>query len=295
MKTKIFFKSSEKLSEIKKNSIDLVFLDTPLPGHFQYNKDPEQLGQVSEYEVYFKKIQRFYKNIYRVCKSSGIVILYSCGDLIIIKNKKVLETIPIAQHLVESLIDQGFIFKTEIILDRYTDRKFNDFVKIKKQNKQNLLISRLNKVFIFSKNPLKSGFDELRFYSSPFIRYKTDPKLFGSTILFRIANKIGLGRIKSKFFKRSVLTDVKKDNLPRPAPFNIGLLTNIIDGFATRENMVFLDPFLGYGTSIIACHKIRKFKRFYGYELDKKMKQEIGRNCQKYKINDVNYIKSSQK
>jgi len=89
-------------------------------------------------------------------------------------------------------------------------------------------------------------------------------------IIFEKDETAGRSFLKS-FFERGTLSDIWRLKRPKPIPghgacYPVELVKTILEGF-TKEGDLVLDPFIGSGTTAVACKQLNR--RYIGFDISK--------------------------
>ena len=228
---KVHFKSSEKMKEVKKESVQCVVTSPPYWDLKNYNVDG-QIGYKETYKEYHSRLEIVWKECYRILKKDGSIWINVHSKM---HNSK---TYLIPLDIIKSLNKIGFFLKDILIWHKSSGipsgaRRFGQhyeyilfFVKDKKN-------------FKFRKESLDSIID-----------YKID-SLTGIGNVWNIHKKAG---------------SVGK-GVPHPALYPVEMIRRIIK-VSTDKTDIVLDPFLGSGTTTLAAMEL--FRSSIGYELNEK-------------------------
>jgi DNA modification methylase len=228
---KVYFKSSEKMKEVKKESVQCVVTSPPYWDLKNYNVDG-QIGYNETYEEYLSRLETVWKECFRVLKKDGSIWINVHSKMY--KSKTYL--IPL--DIIKSLNKIGFFLKDILIWHKSSGipsgaRRFGQhyeyilfFVKDKKN-------------FKFRKESLDSIID-----------YKIDnlTEIGNVWNIHKKAGSVGKG-------------------VPHPALYPVEMIRRIIK-VSTDKTDIVLDPFLGSGTTTLAAMELSR--RSIGYELNKK-------------------------
>jgi len=238
---KIFFKSSEDMSEIPDKSIDLIVTSPPYNIGKKYGKYTDKVT-LEDWEALINDVT---KEIYRILKPSGSFFLNLSP--IPYGNDKEILPLPFLGY---SIMKNNNFFIRNIIT--WT---FNNM-----QNWTNRLSGRYENI-IWGVKDLKNYKFNLDNIRIPYIT-KNDKRLTGS----------GRNPTDVWYFDRINNMIKKKNNLSHPTIYPIDMIERIIKMSSDEGDTIF-DPFLGSGTSVIAAAKLNR--KGIGFELDQKYEQEI--------------------
>ena len=225
---KIFCKSSEMMEELPDHSIHLMVTSPP----YNVGKDYDEDLTLREYKALLKRV---FKEVYRVLAVGG----RACVNVTNVGRKPY---IPIHSYIIGDMLDIGFLMRGEIIWDKSSSAGKSTAWGSWKSASNPTLRDTHEYILVFSKDQ--------------FSRRKCEGK--GDTI----SKKEFLEYTKSVWsFRTESATRVG-----HPAPFPIELPTRLIKLY-TFESDVVLDPFIGSGTTAIAC--INTKRNFVGYDKEK--------------------------
>ena len=222
---KVFFKSSEEMTDVRDNSVKVVVTSPPYWNLKDYFKEG-QIGQES-YETYLARMKMVWSECYKKLSNDGslwinINIRVQAGKII-----------PIPHDFIKMCKDIGFYYKGIIIWHKSSGIPTGD------KN----IVDRHEYVLLFSK---KEDFTVNRSVFGSFADYKNDVMNGGG--FWNINRKAG--SVGKKFI--------------HPAIYPNDLVTRILL-VASEEGDVSLDPFLGSGTSLIAAHQSNRSFIGYEY------------------------------
>ncbi len=223
--SKIFFDTSEKMHQLKDESIDIMITSPPYWDLKNYYKKG-QIGQET-YQEYLDRLKQVWKETYRVLKNSGSMWININTRT---KNKK---PILIPQDIIKQANELGFYLKDIIIWHKSSG------IPTHKYN----LVDRFEYFLWFTKS---NDFIINTEYLGNIKDYKNNDLNKG--LIWNINRKAG---------------SVGK-NYIHPAIYPIKLIDRIIE-LNSHINGVVLDPFLGSGTTLISALKNRRSCIGYEY------------------------------
>ena len=283
----------EKLKELPDNSIDLVILDPPYWKVVQEKWDYQWRTK----DDYIKWCLAWLKEIRRVIKISGS--LYIFGYL---RN---------LFYLYDSFTELGFNFRQQIIIDKgiraiggratkgykmfpnvtesllfFTCDNHSLVKRILKEKQKELKLTALE---INKKLGVKSnGGGMWSLYTGNNILSQVPTKEMWERLQVILNFNYPYEDIAPVFNIEMGITDVWKDidfyqeKRYHPTQKPIELIERIIKA-SSNENMVILDPFLGSGSTALACLKLNRY--YIGIEKDEKYLQLAINRINQYKIN----------
>lgn len=232
-KAEVYFKTSEIMKEVKDGEIDLVVTSPPYWDLKNYFKEG-QIGQES-YEKYLERLNKVWKECYRILKDDGNVFININTRT---KDKK---PILIPGDFIKQCQEIGFSLKNIIIWHKSSG--------IPTSGKN--LTDKYEYVLWFTK---KYEREILRDRILEVSDYKNEELNYGN--IWNINRKAG---------------SVGKDYV-HPAIYPNKLVERIVNLF-TNEGDTILDPFLGSGTSLIGAISLNR--NFKGYEYNEKFYELI--------------------
>ncbi len=253
-KSKILFSSSESMSEIDDNSINVIITSPP----YWNLKDYYKKGQIGQepYSEYLLRMGKVWRECYKKLTQNGSLWI---NINIRVSNNK---TILIPQDFVEQCKNLGLHYKGVFIWHKSSGIPTHD------KN----LVDRHEYVLVFSKSKeLTINNSILESYAD----YKND--LINGGSLWNINRKAG--SVGKKYI--------------HPAIYPNELVSRIV-AVTTCENQLVLDPFLGSGTTLIASENIGRrcigFEFNEGFEdlIISRVKNEI---TNKTTIDNISIVK----
>ena len=218
LKHEIFFHSSELMKSVSDESVSLMITSPPYWDLKNYEVD-NQIGYKEDYETYLDRLNKVWKETYRVLKKQGLAIIN-------INTKSFKKNLVIIPHdFIKQMESIGFILK-----DVHYWHKSSGIPRI------NNLGDHFEYFLIFSKT------NDFQLNDFEYFDYKIDKKI-PHTNIWNINKKFG---------------SVGKKFMVHPAIFPVPYIQRMIEIF-TKEGEVVLDPFLGSGTTLIAAEKSGRF------------------------------------
>ena len=248
-KYQIFYTSSEKMNEIKDKEIKSIITSPPY-WHLKNYQTDEQIGYDETYEEYLNRLEKVWKECYRILKDDGSIWI----NINYRHYKKQFYNIP--YDFVKSLEKIGFKFQELFIWHKPSGIPASP--KNLSDHFEHILFFTKSKKFKFNKKELWEDMYGL-----------LDKNKIGNS--WRIVKK---GGNLNKFNKH-------------PAAYPTELVEKIVK-ISSEKNDTILDPFLGSGTTLIGAVKLNR--NFKGFEINNKEYKEIIEYRIKNEIkNDINH------
>ena len=223
---KLYCKSSEVMDEIPDNSVHLMITSPP------YNVGKEYDGDLS-LDEYLNLLTRVFREVQKKLTTGG----RACINIANIGRKPY---IPLHAMIIEIMLDLGFLMRGEIIWDKSASAGG----------------SCAWGSWMSASNPVLRDYHEyiLVFSKDSYAKSKTQIK------------QDTIERDDFIEWTRSVWTfpAVNAKRIGHPAPFPVELPHRLINLYS-YENDVILDPFIGSGTTAIAC--IQNNRNYIGYDI----------------------------
>ena len=228
---KVHFKSSEKMKEVKKESVQCVVTSPPYWDLKNYNVDG-QIGYKESYEEYHSRLKVVWNECFRVLKKDGSFWIN------VHSKKHNSETYLIPLDIIRSLNKIGFFLKDILIWHKSSgippgEKRFGQH------------------------------FEYILFFVKDKNNFKFRKESLDSIIDYKIENLTSIGDVWNIKKKAG---NIGKD-VPHPAIFPVEMIRRIIK-VSTDKTDVVLDPFLGSGTTTLAAIELHRSS--VGYELNEK-------------------------
>ena len=228
---KVHFKSSEKMKEVKKESVQCVVTSPPYWDLKNYNVDG-QIGYKESYEEYHSRLKVVWKECFRVLKKDGSFWIN------VHSKKHNSETYLIPLDIIRSLNKIGFFLK-------------------------DILIWHKSSGIPSGEKRFGQHFEYILFFVKDKNNFKFRKESLDSIIDYKIENLTSIGDVWNIKKKAG---NIGKD-VPHPATFPVEMIRRIIK-VSTDKTDVVLDPFLGSGTTTLAAIELHRSS--VGYELNEK-------------------------
>lgn len=255
-KYKIYNKSCYGLNELTDNSIDSLITDPPYGISYQNNYWDKDLPNI-----------QFWKDCYRVLKNGSYGLVFS--------------SVRLMHRLMVDLEDSGFIIH-DILFWAYLNGmpKSRDIaLDIDKElNVESKVVGKYNYVQGYRKNGADNYYAEkqkLKFEpaSEPGIYYKGAgiglKPAYEPIIFIQKPNKADRDNSVEFNYKKLYMIAKVRQNAEEynhhPTLKPVELMEQLVKNFTQREQII-LDPFMGSGSTGIAC--LNYYRKFVGYELD---------------------------
>lgn len=225
--------SEEVLKKIPDNSVDLVVTSPPYNFGHSYANDPNQ--DTKEWNDYFDKLYRIWKECYRSLKPGGRIAV----------NVQPLfsDYIPTHHLISKQLLDLGFLWKAEILWEK------NNY------------------------NAKYTSWGSWKSPSMPYLKYTWEfIEIFAKESHKKSGDKENID-ITDEEFKEWVYAkwkfppEIKMKDFGHPAMFPEELPRRILKLFSYKGDVV-LDPFNGAGTTTLVAFKLKR--RFIGIDISPK-------------------------
>lgn len=228
---KVHFKSSEKMKEVKKESVQCVVTSPPYWDLKNYNVDG-QIGYKESYEEYHSRLKVVWNECFRVLKKDGSFWIN------VHSKKHNSETYLIPLDIIRSLNKIGFFLK-------------------------DILIWHKSSGIPSGEKRFGQHFEYILFFVKDKNNFKFRKESLDSIIDYKIENLTSIGDVWNIKKKAG---NIGKD-IPHPAIFPVEMIRRIIK-VSTDKTDVVLDPFLGSGTTTLAAIELHRSS--VGYELNEK-------------------------
>jgi DNA modification methylase len=234
----LYFKSSEKMDEVPDSSVQLIITSPPYWGLRDYGVR-EQIGFAEPYEEYLERLNKVWKECYRV--------LHPTGSLWININKRIIggQMLLFPEDIAQTVSDIGFFLKEIVIWHKpifvpttgpknFTDR--HEYVLFFTKSKRN---------YLFKADEIKQV-DYLHAGSE---------KLGNIWKIYRKIGNIG----------KPVEVMIAEKKVKHTAVYPNELVERIVL-LCSNEGNIVLDPFAGSGTTLIVANKLGR--QWIGYEIN---------------------------
>ncbi|MFX0113859.1 MAG: DNA methyltransferase [Candidatus Hodarchaeota archaeon] len=235
---KVFYKSSESMSELLSGSVKTTITSPPYWGLRDYNHI-NQIGYDESYKTYRQRLLRVWQECFRVLSPSGTLWINA--------NKRLIEGqyLNIPYDCLRDVCNAGFTLINIVIWHRP--------ISVPGYGEKNLA-DRYELILLFAKAPESCYLDKTGFQSKDYA-----PSFIGGMPnIWRLYRKIGnIGKTVRAMIKECGLkhTAMFPEELPRRAIL-----------LATKPNDIVLDPFLGSGTTLSVAKELGR--RAIGYEIN---------------------------
>ncbi|TKJ26357.1 MAG: hypothetical protein CEE42_04825 [Promethearchaeota archaeon Loki_b31] len=239
LKSNIFIKSSENMNDLPDNTIQSVITSPPYWGLRDYDHS-NQIGYNSPYIEYLNRLNKVWKECYRVLKNNG--------TLWININKRVKEgnMILFPYNFYTTIEKIGFslldiiIWHKPIAVSAYGEKNLGD---------------RYEFILLFSKTSDYKFNKEIKLLHTPDYIHLNNEDLPNIWRMFRKIGNIG----------REVSLMIKNKKIRHTAIYPKELVRRIIL-LSTNKGDYILDPFAGSGTTLVVANKL--FRNWIGYEIN---------------------------
>lgn len=219
----------EGMKNIPDKSIDLVITSPPYNIKKKYTSYKDDLSL----KEYLSFLTVTFQEVYRVMKK-GSNFMLNVGKYI----DKEGNAIPLQYFLFPILIDIGFKLRQDIVW------RFKGGMAAKKK-----LTGQYESIMWLYKDEYIFNLDEIRIKEWKQIDKRNNPNGKNPTDVWEF-NRVAFG---------------SKEKTKHPCQFPVTMIERIIKGFSVENGLV-LDPFLGSGTTAIAC--LNTNRNYIGFELD---------------------------
>lgn len=236
---------ARSLPYLGNESIHLVVTSPPYWTLKRYNENPNQLGHVSDYEVFLQELNKVWEEVYRVLVPGGRLVCV-VGDICLSRKKYGRHVVvPLHADICVSCRRIGFDNLNPIIWHKISNAKFeaNNGTKfLGKPYEPNAIVKNDIEFILMQRKP--GGY-----------RKPTDEQRERSKI-----NKKDFNQWFRQFWNLPGAS-----TRPHPAPFPVELAYRLVRMFSFDGDTV-LDPFCGSGTTMLAAMK--SGRNSIGIEID---------------------------
>jgi len=236
---------ARSLPYLGNESIHLVITSPPYWTLKRYNENPNQLGHVSDYEVFLQELNKVWEEVYRVLVPGGRLVCV-VGDICLSRKKYGRHVVvPLHADICVSCRRIGFDNLNPIIWHKISNAKFeaNNGTKfLGKPYEPNAIVKNDIEFILMQRKP--GGY-----------RKPTDEQRERSKI-----NKKDFNQWFRQFWNLPGAS-----TRPHPAPFPVELAYRLVRMFSFDGDTV-LDPFCGSGTTMLAAMK--SGRNSIGIEID---------------------------
>ena len=248
----IYPKSSERMNELKNESVNLVITSPPYYSKRNYGI-PDQIGLESTIEDYLDSLERVFAETKRVMKEDGSLFVV-IGDTYVDGS---LQSIP--HRLALRLMDLGFIQRNCLVW-----KKINP----KPEGTTKRWSTSTEFVFFFTQS-LNHRFD----IDAIRVPYKDDAlsnpprhrKLNGKMQMGTANLHHPLGKVPADYIETNVASINLDEDIEHPAMFPEELIEPFVKACTEKDDLV-LDVFAGSGTTGVVALDLGR--RFVGYEIN---------------------------
>ncbi len=256
----VYYKSSEKMDELKDNSIQLIITSPPYGKIKDYGSE-EQIGYYDSFEEYFQRLKQVWSECYRVLEPTCRMII-NIGDQYLRTSKfGRYHILSISSKIVTDCLSIGFDFLGDIIWQKISTTNTTGGCSLMGSiyyPRNGLLTFDYEHILIFKKHAGKGR--------------KIDLKI-------KELSKISLNEWKKWYVGHWRFPGmIQKEHI---AMFPEELPYRIIRMFSFIGDKV-LDPFVGSGTTLKVAKSL--FRKGIGYELNEDFKETIRNKIRETKI-----------
>lgn len=225
---KVFCKSSEKMDELPDNSIHLMVTSPP----YNVGKEYDENLTLEQYRQLLKTV---FTEVFRVLVTGG----RACVNVANIGRKPY---IPMHSYIIQDMLDIGFLMRGEILWDKSASSGSSTAWGSWKSAVNPILRDVHEYIMVFSKSDFSRNSYERKstITSEEFLKFTKSIWTFPTESAKRVGH---------------------------PAPFPIELPYRLIQLYTFEEDAI-LDPFIGSGTTAIACLRTNRY--FVGYDNEEK-------------------------
>lgn len=234
----------EGMKKVEDNSVDLIVTSPPYNIKKKYKSYKDDLS-LQEYLNFLKEV--LYE-CSRILKTKGN-IMFNVANYI----DKEGNAIPISYFIFNMLDELGLKFRQEIVW------YFQGGLSATKK-----LSARYENILWLYKDDYVFNLDNVRVKEWKQIDKRNNPNGKNPTNVWEI-NRVAYG---------------SEEKTEHPAQFPVAMIERIVKGWS-NENAIVLDPFMGSGTTAIACMNINR--NYIGFELDKEYHNIANERIKKHK------------
>ncbi len=232
---RLIISNSQSMKEIEDNSINLIITSPPYFNTKMYSSDNsnQDLGNIHDLEICYNEIGKVWKEVFRVLQPGRKFFLNIMN--LPIRIKGTFKTLNLVGKSIDLCEDIGFIFKRDIVWHKTNGVKahFGTY-----PYPGGILLNNMHEFILEFNKPEKKGVKKYQHVSEEEQEQSKLDKDFWLSI------------------KNSDVWLMKPeksgDNRKHIAPFPIELPYKLIKAFSYKGEKV-LDPFMGSGTTLIAC------------------------------------------
>ena len=236
---------ARNLSFLQDESVHLVVTSPPYWTLKRYNEHPDQLGHVSDYEIFLSEIGKVWQECYRVLVPGGRLVCV-VGDVCMSRRSFGRHVVvPLHADIAVTCRKMGFDNLNPIIWHKIANASFeveNGTKFLGKPYEPNAIIKNDIEFILMQRKP--GGY-----------RKPTNDQ--------RDRSRISKEEFDSWF--RQIWTITGESTRNHPAPFPVELASRLVRMFSFVEDTV-LDPFCGTGTTMLAA--MRMERNSIGIEID---------------------------
>ena len=244
----IFIKNSQKMDEIKNDSIHLMITSPPYFNTKMYSKNPQKndLGNIHDLDKWLSEMQKVWKEVFRVLQPGRKAFINIMN--LPIRLEKSFKTLNLTGKTIDGCENIGFIFKRDIVWQKTNSVRahFGSY-----PFPGGILINHAHEYILEFDKPAKSS-------SKKYAHLTKEQK--------------ELSKLDKEFWTEIKKSDVWKmkpeisgDKRNHAAPFPYELPFRLIKAFSFVGEII-LDPFLGSGTTLVVARNLKR--NGIGYEIN---------------------------